>query len=52
MLGWCELFTEKYHWTQQELMDTDLDYVLGMYVVSEKLAAAPRLTPIDAVGIF
>lgn len=33
-------------------MDTDLDYVLGMYVVSEKVANAPRLTPIDKLGIF
>lgn len=33
-------------------MNTDLEYIFGMYVVAEKINAAPRLTPIDKLGIF
>lgn len=43
---------DRYKWTMQEMMDTDLRYLLDLIVVRAKIEDAPRLTPIDEVGIL
>jgi len=52
MMGWLSMIHSKYYWTEQELMETGLSYVLDLFVVQSKLESAPVLTPIDQVGIF
>lgn len=52
MMGWLSMIHGKYQWTEQELMETGLSYVLDLFVVHSKLESAPVLTPIDQVGIF
>ena len=52
VLGWLEFFHARYHWTESELMDTDLLYALSLIVIKEKIENSPRLTPIDQAGFF
>nr|DAV59624.1 MAG TPA: hypothetical protein [Caudoviricetes sp.] len=52
MMGWLEMIHSRYHWTEQEFMETGLSYVLDLFVIRSKLESAPTLTPIDQVGIF
>uniref|UniRef100_UPI00402A02B7 hypothetical protein n=1 Tax=Dialister sp. TaxID=1955814 RepID=UPI00402A02B7 len=52
VLGWREFLHARYHWTESELMDTDLIYALSLIVIKEKIENSPRLTPIDQAGFF